>query len=429
MKGTLTGKLRVPGDKSITHRAILFSALTSGRCTVRGASPARDCANSAQCLQQLGFTVSQPAPDELLIDSPGLAKLRPPSQTLDAGNSGTTIRLLAGLLAGQPFQSILDGDDSLRTRPMARVLSRLEEMGARFAYLRKNDCAPFCVQGRELHAQTFTLNIASAQVQTALLLAGLQAEGRTTVQLPEPVRDHTVRMFRMLNLPGFISDADGKNVSVEKLANPLNPYDVLVPADLSSAAFFMVAAACLPGSDITLTDLALNPGRDLVIEVLSEMGAFVSVERRGSACGEELADVNVKAPDRLKGTRIGGDRIARGVDEIPVLALAGALCNGSFKVEGASELRVKESDRITAIVTNLKAAGAHIDECEDGFEIQGQRSLNGGCAWLTYDDHRMAMSGMVASLLTNTEVSVDNSDCIAVSYPDFLRDLDRLVNS
>lgn len=427
MRRRLVGTLRVPGDKSITHRALIFSTLARGECTVAGLSPAQDCVNSAKCLEQIGLEIVSAGSGALSILSPGVDGLKAPQTTLDAGNSGTTMRLLAGLLSGRQFKSVLDGDSSLRSRPMGRVLSPLQEMGARFAYLQKDSFAPFEVLGASLHGFDFDLKVASAQVQTALLLAGLQADGITTVNLPAAVRDHTTRMFSTLGVPFEFKDDNRNAVVVRRMDEPVAPFHVMVPADISSAAFFMVAAASLPGSDVTLPELVLNPGRDLVVEVLVEMGADITVAATGNSCGETIGSVRVRGGDRLRGVTISGDRIARGVDEIPALAVAGALCDGEFRVEGAEELRVKESDRIAAVVANLQSAGAAVCEFEDGFAIRGSAVLVGDSKWYTFDDHRMAMSGMIASLVAQSPVRVDHPSCVAVSYPNFAADLNRLV--
>lgn len=425
----LNGTLRVPGDKSITHRGLIFSTLASGTCRVSGMSPAQDCASSAACLAQLGLQIERTGADEMTIHTDGLRALRAPETILNAGNSGTTMRLLAGVLSGRAFRSVLDGDDSLRSRPMSRVLDPLGTMGVEVQYLGQDNCAPFAIEGTErLRSAHFELKVASAQVQTALLLAGLQTEGETTVRLPAAVRDHTTRMFKMMGVP-FKTERDNElSITVTKLEKPVPAYSIVVPADISSAAFFMVAAACLPGSDVTLTDVVLNPGRDLIVEVLQEMGADLTVTPAGEACGEPIGVVRIRGAE-LRGTTLGADRLARGIDEVPVLALAGAICSGEFRLEGGAELRVKESDRIAAIVLDLALAGADIEETGDGFVIKGKPRLAGGSKWRTFDDHRMAMAGMIASVIATEPVEVDNSDCVAVSYPNFAFDLKRLTES
>lgn len=420
----LRGELPIPGDKSISHRALIFAALTQGTCEVEDLSPAEDVRSTARCLEKLGLqTTFSTLRSECTVVSPGLSALEEPAGILDAGNSGTTIRLLSGLVAGQNFSATFDGDESLRGRPMGRVLKPLETMGASISYRERENYPPFTVAGANLTAQIFELPVASAQVQTAILLAGLQAEGETVVRLPKPVRDHTTKFFSFMGLP---FSHDDLSVAVKKLTRPAAPYTVQVPGDISSAAFFMVAAACLPGSDITLKNVGINPGRTLVIDVLEEMGVEVTVIRKEHPTGEPVADIQVRYTDRPLGTQIDGTTIATGIDEIPILALAGAVCAGTFLVRDAEELRIKESDRIAAIVANLKRAGAQITEHKDGMEITGQPRLAGGSKWETFGDHRLAMTGMIASIICDKPVSIDDADCAAVSYPQFQKDLQKL---
>lgn len=421
----LRGELRVPGDKSISHRALIFAALTEGTSNVEDLSPAEDVRSSARCLNALGLsTTFSEDGSQCTVVSPGLNKLTAPMQTLDAGNSGTTIRLLAGLTAGQNFQCRFDGDGSLRGRPMGRVLQPLQSMGARIAYDSKENYPPFTIQGGNLSGKHFELTVASAQVQTAILLAGLQAEGTTSVLLPKAVRDHTTTFFTFMGIPFEERDLQ---VSVTRLAQPVAPYSVHVPGDISSAAFFMVAAACLPGSSVLLPNVGTNPGRTLVIDVLTAMGARVGVLPKVSDSGEPIADITVDYTERLGGAHIEHTTIASGIDEIPILALAGAVCNGLFIVSGAEELRVKESDRLAAIVANLSRAGAEIKEKPDGFEIVGASRLAGGSDWQTFGDHRLAMMGLVANLICDEPVVIDDVDCVAVSYPHFAKDLAKLT--
>jgi 3-phosphoshikimate 1-carboxyvinyltransferase len=428
---SLKGTLQVPGDKSISHRALIFAALSRGVCKVYGLSPAFDCVSSLDCLKQVGVNFERRTASDngrregaLLIKSPGLEGLTAPDSMLFAGNSGTTIRLLSGLLAGRPFRSELDGDDSLRRRPMSRVLKPLSSMGAKFTYLQNENYPPFAIEGGNLQGTTFNLEQASAQVQTALLLAGLQAEGRTVVNVPKPVRDHTSRMFKYIGVP-FEAEGDTM-VSVSRLEKPVEPFTLDVPADISSAAFFMVAAACLPGSEILFTNLALNPGRDLVLQVLKEMGANIEIVDTRELCGEPIADILVTGGKLNGSALIEADRLASGIDEIPVLALAAALGQGVLEVRDAAELRVKESDRLSAIVNNLRAAGADLEESSDGFVVRGKGRLPGGSEWQALDDHRMAMTGLIANLASDHSISVDNDLCVSVSYPDFVHDLKRL---
>lgn len=425
LNNAIKGTLQVPGDKSISHRSLIFSLLAKGKCRVTRLSPAADCQSTAECLRSLGVHIERTAEGEYEIESPGLAGLRQSARLLDAGNSGTTIRLMCGILAGQPFPSVLDGDDSLRKRPMSRVLNYLAEMGAVVKYLERDDFAPFQISGAHLQGQNFKLAIASAQVQTAIILAGLQADGETSVQLPAVVRDHTERMLRHTGVP---FGQEGLVTSVSRLTKPVDGFQINVAGDISSAAFFMVAAACMPGSELHLPNVGMNAGRTLVIDVLKEMGADISVENAREDCGEPVATVVVRGGARLKGVTIGGDRIAVGIDEIPILSLAGALCEGTFAVRDASELRVKESDRLKLICANLRAAGANVTgEFADGFDIEGVQQLNGGCHWQTDHDHRLAMMGLVADAICEESVEVDNAQCVSVSYPNFEMDLNSVL--
>ena len=424
LKGTLT----VPGDKSISHRALIFSALTRGINQVHQLSPAEDCQSSLKCMRQLGLKIKKLENGDSgswEIESPGLDGLKAPVETLFAGNSGTTIRLLSGLLAGRSFESRFDGDESLRSRPMARVLDHLKSMGAGIQFEEHEGRAPFKIDGKKLKGQRFELKVASAQVETALLLAGLQAEGKTTVKLPTLARDHTVRMFAHMGVP-FTKEADG-SVSVEALKEPAKGFSTLVPGDISSAAFFLVGAACLPGSDILLKNVGVSPGRTLVVQILQRMGSDIQLVNERVECGEEIADIRVTGSKRLRGITIEPEEIAQGVDEIPILALAGAICDGTFTVKGASELRHKESDRLELIARNFRAAGCEIKDFEDGFTITGKSSIEGGSAWATSLDHRFAMAGQIASLLFEKQLKLEETSSAAISYPDFTADLRSLT--
>jgi 3-phosphoshikimate 1-carboxyvinyltransferase len=433
-KTKLAGEIFVPGDKSVSHRALMFAVFSHGTSRVTGLSPAQDCQSTMDCLRQLGLDFSLEkntdsrgahAQPVTIIHSPGIAGLKSSGKLMDAGNSGTTIRLLSGICAGLPFESSFDGDESLRKRPMARVLQPLAEMGAKFRYEKEEGKPPFVITGGHLQGHDFILKVASAQVETALLLAGLQASGRTSVQLPHIARDHTQRMFQYLEIP-FERDTQGKT-TVAQLSAPIAPYELTVPGDISSAAFFMVAASCLEGSNILLKNVGFNPGRTLIFDVLKEMEADVSLENVREQCGEPVADIRVRGVKRLKGATISGEKIASGVDEIPILALAGSLCDGQLKVTDASELRHKESDRLALIAQNIAAIGGSIQEFDDGFIISGQEKLNGGGHWQTKLDHRLAMSGLVAQLLCQTPPEIEEIASAGISYPQFKQDFDKLV--
>jgi 3-phosphoshikimate 1-carboxyvinyltransferase len=420
----LSGQLQVPGDKSISHRALIFSALARGECIVTGLSPAADCASTAFCLRNVGLTIAHLSDGQVRIESPGLGNLTAPAGILDAGNSGTTMRVLAGLLAGSTFDSTFDGDDSLRSRPMRRVLDPLAKMGAQVTFQNRDGYAPFTLTGGSLTGISFSSTIASAQVQTAVLLAGLQAHGQTKIEIPEQARDHTTRMFKHIGVP--FEQSEGY-LSVTRLSSPIEWFAIDVPADISSAAFFMVAAACTPGSDITLMNVGINPGRRLVIDVLRRMGADISEVNPRIVCEEPIADIKIRYQGRLIGGTISGAEVAAGIDELPILALAASLCSGVFRVTGATELRVKESDRIATITGNISAAGGNIREFEDGFEIEGKPSLPGGSKWRTFGDHRLAMTGMIASILCEHPLDIDDPACASVSYPSFEADLSRVL--
>lgn len=425
----LTGTIAVPGDKSVSHRALIFSALANGTCEIVGLSPAEDCASTARCLSAMGVTVNSKG-KQTHVSSKGLGSLTPPEIVLDAGNSGTTMRILSGLVAGRHFKSSFDGDHSLRKRTMTRVLAPLSEMGAEVVYEGdKGGFAPFTIFGGKLTGKEFALPVASAQVQTALLLAGLQATGKTTVLTPQLVRDHTSRMFSFIGVNCEIKNAsDGsQEISVSRLEHPIAPFTLTVPADISSAAFFMVAAACLAGSDITLSNVSMNPGRTLVIDVLRNMGADISLIKQRVLCGEPVADVRVKYSGRLKGTSITSNEIPSGIDEIPILAIAGAFCDGEFKVSGAEELRHKESDRLSGICRNLAFAGVEVSEQPDGFTISGSKLPMGGSPWESCHDHRLAMSGLIASAVFKNPVDIDSIDSVKISYPGFEQDLNALL--
>ncbi len=423
---SLQGSLTVPGDKSISHRALIFSAFAEGRVQIDNVSPAHDVKSTADCLRKLGLTVvigENGLGSSIEIESGGIGSLKEASTTLDAGNSGTTMRLLAGLVAGRPFVSRFDGDESLRRRTMKRVFQPLGEMGAR---VRATDdvFAPFEIIGHQLYGKTFSLAVASAQVEACILLAGLQARGETVVTAPYTVRDHTRRMMSYLAIP-FHSHQ--RTIGVSCLTKPIAPYHVTVPSDISSAAFFMVAAALTPGSDLTLRTVGTNPGRTLIIDVLRSMGADIEITNNRELCGEPVSDIRVRHRGPLSGISLKKEEIARGIDEIPILGLAGALSQGTFEVSGAEELRHKESDRIKALCANLLPAGVDVVEKPDGFVITGKQSIPGGSVWNTKGDHRLAMTGMIASLVFEQEVDIDDKDCTSVSYPGFAQDLAQVL--
>jgi 3-phosphoshikimate 1-carboxyvinyltransferase len=409
------GRFTLPGDKSISHRAGILGAMAEGRTRVRNYSSAADCASTLACLRALGVSISRDG-SLVTIDSGGLEAWREPTAVLDAENSGSTIRMLAGALAGRPFRSVLTGDESLRRRPLERVAAPLRAMGARVETT--DGKPPMTIDGGRLRGQTLELPVASAQVKTAVLLAGLQAEGFTTVREPGPSRDHTERM-----LPAF-----GVSVAREGLAATvrggarLRGTDVVVPGDASSAAFLVVAALVLPDSEVRLEGVLLSPTRTAFVEVLRAMGG--RVETRLEAIDPEPVGSIVASTSTLRGTTVDPLLVPSLIDEVPALAVAAACAQGRFTITGAGELRVKESDRITALAEGLAALGARVQELPDGLVVEGGQALRGGRV-RSQGDHRIAMCLSVAALAAEGATEVEGSDCVAVSFPEFYALLDQ----
>ncbi len=416
----LRGELRVPGDKSISHRALMLNAVAEGEAVVSNLGPGADCLSTLHCLQSLGVAIEKLEGGSLRVVGAGLRGLREPEGVLDAGNSGTAMRLLAGLLAGQPFLSILTGDASLRSRPMKRVIDPLRRMGAQLWARRDDSLPPIVVRGGRLTGIEYTLPVASAQLKSALLLAGLSAEGPTVLREPQPSRDHTERM---LSAQGARLTSSGGAITLIP-GTPLTALDVQVPGDISSAAFWLVAAAIHPDAEVTVRDVGINPGRTGVLEVLRDMGADLDVVPRGQRGGEPVADL-VARSSKLRGIEVGGALIPRLIDEIPVLAVAAAFAEGETRFVDAAELRVKETDRVRAMATELARLGADVQELPDGLVVRGGKALHGGRC-LSYGDHRMAMAMAVAGLVARGETAVEGAEVAEVSYPSFWADLERL---
>lgn len=412
----LRGEITVPGDKSISHRAALFGALATGQTRIEGFLAGEDCLSTVACLRQLGAAVELNS-EAVLVGGVGLDGLREPDDVLDAGNSGTTARLLLGVLAGQPFFSVLTGDASLRRRPMGRVTAPLGQMGAQFSGRAQGKLLPLSVQGGNLRSIYYHSPVASAQVKSAVLLAGLFADGETAVLEPEKSRDHTERM---LSAFGARVETQGREVRVQS-SPELRGRLVRVPGDISSAAFFLVAASIVPGSDLLLRNVGVNPTRTGVLEALQEMGADLVCLNGREESGEPVADIRVRYAS-LRGIEIGGALIPRLIDELPVLAVAAAFAEGTTIVREAAELRVKESDRIAVMTEELGKLGAEIVAQADGFMVSGGKKLTGGRV-SSCGDHRIAMSLCVAALAASSPVTLDDPDCMAVSYPGFLKTL------
>jgi 3-phosphoshikimate 1-carboxyvinyltransferase len=420
----LRGTIAVPGDKSISHRAAMLNALADGPATVHNFLPGDDCRSTLAVLEELGVRWSLDESGQtptLHIEGLGMSGLREPATVLDCGNSGTTMRLMSGLLSGQPFHSILTGDGSLRTRPMDRVTEPLRRMGARIDGREGGRLAPLAIRGGGLRGVRYRLPVASAQVKSAVLLAGLFAEGDTIVEEPEPTRDHTERMLATM---GARIGREGPAIRLEPGVQ-LAPLSLRVPNDISAAAFWMVAAASHPDAEVHLTGVGVNPTRAGIIDVLRAMGADLAVEEEREVAGEPVADIVVRS-SKLTGTEIAGDNVRSAMDEVPALAVAAAFAQGQTEVREASELRVKESDRVTSVVSQLSALGVQIDERDDGMVVDGGKGVPGGTVH-AFGDHRLAMAFAVAGLASRDGVTIDDAECVSVSYPAFWKHLEQLA--
>jgi 3-phosphoshikimate 1-carboxyvinyltransferase len=417
----LRGRLRVPGDKSISHRYALLAALAEGQSRLTNFSSGADCRSTVSCLQRLGVVIedTDAATGTLTVMGRGIGCLRSPSMALDAGNSGTTMRLMAGVLAGHPFSSQFIGDASLSSRPMRRVIQPLERMGARIDAT--DGHAPLTIHGARLHAITHEPDVPSAQVKSAVLLAGLHAEGTTSVREPAATRDHTERALAAFG--GTVS-VTGLTVSVPGHQR-LSARNLSVPGDFSSAAFWLVAAAAIPGSRVEIDHVGLNPTRTPLLDVLRRFGARVTVETSATDGGEPQGTVAVEH-DRIQPLEIQPDEIPGLIDELPAIA-ALAAHGGRVTVSGAGELRVKESDRIATLVTGLRGLGLDADEKADGFTIDGSRGRPAGGIANARGDHRMAMAFAIAALAADGPSTIDGADVVVISYPGFFDTLGRLT--
>lgn len=412
----LRGDVTPPGDKSISHRAAIFNAIADGEARVENYGTGADLASTLRVLRGLGTQIERHDDGAFTVRGGTLAE---PSDILNTGNSGTTTRLMAGVLAGQPFMSVMTGDRSIRSRPMARIVDPLRLMGADVDGRDGGRLAPLTFRGGSLHGIEYRMPVASAQVKSALLLAGLFAEGETTLEQPAVSRDHTELMFRSMGVQVI---EDGLTVRVRP--GRLSAMDVTVPADISSAAYWLVAGVCHPDAEVRVRNVGVNPTRTGILDALAMMGADVSVENERTEGGEVVADL-VARSSSLRAAEIGGDLIPRLVDEVPVLALAACFAEGTTVVRDASELRVKESDRLMASRVELSRMGAEVEELDDGLRITGGRTLR-GATHRTYADHRIAMTMGVAGLLAAGETTVQSAQTASVSYPTFWDDLGSL---
>lgn len=403
------GRFTLPGDKSLSHRLAILGAIAEGETRLSNFASAADCASTLGCLRALGVSIDQSGAS-VLVQGRGFAGLTAPGADLDAGNSGSTLRMLAGVLAGRPFHATLTGDASLRGRPVERVAAPLRAMGARLTST--GGRPPLRIEGASLASLTWDLPVASAQVKTAILLAGLQAAGQTTVREPAPSRDHTERLLPLFGAP---VERTGLTTSVRGGAR-LRSMQITVPGDVSSAAFLVVAAITRPGSEIRLDGVSLNPSRTAFIDVLRRMGADIEVESAGDEA--EPVGTIVARSSRLHGVDVAAESVPALIDELPVLAVAAAFAEGRFAVAGAAELRVKESDRIAALAEGLRAMGVRFEERPDGLAIEGGRPLR-GAAVRSHGDHRIAMSLAIAALGAEGATELADAECASVSFPEF----------
>lgn len=419
-KPSLQGTITVPGDKSISHRSIMLGALADGITEVHGFLQGADCLSSISCFEKMGVTIENQK-DIVRIHGLGLHHLKTPVETLDVGNSGTTTRLMSGILAAQNFSSIINGDASIQKRPMRRIITPLSQMGASITSLNNNDCAPLHIDGRPLHGIHYQSPVASAQVKSAILLAGLYAEGETSVTEPYVSRDHTERMLASFGVP---IHCEGTTATVRSVS-ALHAQKLLIPGDISSAAYFIVAGLITPNSCITIRNVGINPTRDGILEVCRSMGADITLENVQDTVGEPTADITVRTSS-LNGTVIEGAIIPKLIDELPIIAILACFANGTTTIRDAQELKVKESNRIDVMVKNLSAMGADIQATEDGMIIHGGTSLHGAVINSNLD-HRIAMSFAIAGMNADGATEIQGAECVNISYPNFYSDLEQLI--
>lgn len=409
------GQIKVPGDKSISHRAVMLGSLANGVTEISGFLKGADCLSTIDCFRKMGIDIDING-ENVTVHGNGLRGLKKPDEMLYTGNSGTTTRLLCGILAGQNFDTSITGDASIQKRPMGRVVQPLSMMGAKI----ENEYCPLYITGTKLHGINYKMPVASAQVKTAIILAGLYADGETVIHEIEKSRDHTELM---LSAMGADLTVDNLDITV-KPTNDLTAVNVDVPGDISSAAFFLVLGAIMPNSQITVTNVGINPTRTGIIDVLKDMGADITLENVHTSAGETVADITVRSSS-LKSTTVGGDIIPRLIDELPIIAVAAVFADGQTVIKDAQELKVKETNRIRAVVDEFNKCGIDITETDDGMIINGGKSIH-GADFKTYGDHRMAMSLTVLAQLANGESTLDDSDCACVSYPTFFDDFYKL---
>ncbi|MFO8098856.1 MAG: 3-phosphoshikimate 1-carboxyvinyltransferase [Salinibacter sp.] len=418
---SLTGTVSLPADKSISHRSALLSALGDGVSKIHNFPNSADPQSTLDCIRALGCSAERTADGVLEVEGQGLDGLRPPSEPLDCGNSGTTMRLLAGIMAGQRFGSVLTGDASLRERPMERIADPLQAMGARVTL--REGCAPIRIRATQsgLKPIEYRLPMASAQVKSCVLLAGLYATGRTVVVEPTPCRDHTERMLGLK-----MDEVGGERHIIVDDDHTVPATTWTVPGDFSGASFFLVAGSIVPDSELQLTDVGLNPSRTALLDVLDGMGADITIENERVLGAEPVGDITVRTA-ALSGVEVGGRLIPNLIDEIPVLSVAAACAEGRTEIRDAEELRVKETDRLHAMTQNLRALGAEVQEREDGLVIEGNGPNLLGGSVKSFDDHRIAMAMGVAGLVAHGATSISDAECARVSFPNFWSELHRVA--
>ena len=418
-RGPLRGELAVPGDKSISHRSVMFGALSEGITEAENFLTGADCLSTIGCFRQMGISVEQNG-TSVVVHGKGLHGLTKPSGIIDAGNSGTTVRLLSGILSGQPFDSVITGDASIQKRPMKRVMTPLSQMGASITSVHENGCAPLQIKGSPLHGIHYLSPVASAQVKSCVLLAGLYADAPTSVTEPAISRNHSELMLRY-----FGADIRCEGTTSTILPDPkLTGQKINVPGDISSAAYFIAAALLVPGSEVLLKNVGINPTRDGMLRVVRAMGGDVTLVNENTDGAEPCADLLIRSSS-LHATTVEGDLIPTLIDELPVIAVLAAFADGTTIIKDAAELKVKESDRIAVMTENLRRMGAEVEPTDDGMVIHGGKPLHGA----TIDphlDHRIAMSFAVAALAADGETEIQDADCVKISYPEFYADLEGL---
>ena len=414
----IKGINEIPPDKSLSHRAVMLGSLCDGKVKVKNYSMGEDCRNTLKIFQQLGVNVEFIDEKNFILSSSGL---KAPLKPLYAGNSGTTMRLLTGILAGQNFSSQIEGDVSLSKRPMKRIIEPLKLMGADIISMNNDFKAPLVIKPAKLSSIRYNSPLASAQVKSCILFAGLFAQGKTIVTEPYKSRDHSERMLKYL---GANIEENGLSVSIEK--SVFEPKEIEISGDISSAAFFFIAAAIVPNSEITVKNVNINPTRTGILDVMEQMGANIEILNKRTVCEEETADIKVCYSENLKGITIGGEIIPRLIDELPVIAILASQAEGKTIVRDAQDLRNKESDRIKSVVKEFSKIGIDIEETEDGFIVQGKTKLTGECEIDTYHDHRLAMSAYVAGLICEKPLLINDFEWVNTSFPEFLELMSKI---